>query len=113
MSTYSEKLKHPKWQKKRLEILQRDEFKCCGCLDSESTLHVHHNMYLGKEPWDTPNECLETLCDSCHEFEHELSKYTGLEQFLFSCVKNRDSKELYKSLIKTVKRIKLEDLNNG
>ena len=47
MSTYQEKLKHPKWQKKRLEILQRDEFKCVHCLDGESTLHVHHNMYLG------------------------------------------------------------------
>lgn len=111
--TYSEKLKNPKWQKKRLEILQRDNFKCCNCLNGESTLHVHHSMYLGKEPWETPSECLDTLCEHCHEFEHELQKYTKLEQYLFSCVKNRDPKKSYKKLIEIVKSIKSEELKNG
>jgi hypothetical protein len=27
-SEYSKKLKHPRWQKKRLEILDRDKFTC-------------------------------------------------------------------------------------
>ena len=57
------------WQKKRLEILQRDEFKClhCGCDDKE--LHVHHRWYqFGKDIWDYPDTCFETLCFECHEY---------------------------------------------
>jgi len=66
---YSRKLQNPKWQKKRLEIMQRDEFKCiiCGCNDKE--LHVHHRWYqFGKDIWDYPNTCFETLCFECHEY---------------------------------------------
>lgn len=51
MATYSEKLKSPKWQKKRLEILQRDEFTCQHFNDKENTLHVHHIAYSGN-PWE-------------------------------------------------------------
>ena len=62
---YSEKLKSPKWQKKRLEILQRDNFKCRYCNDSETELQVHHLKY-NKEPWDANNEDLICLCKDCH-----------------------------------------------
>jgi len=65
--TYSEKLQHPLWQKKRLEILNRDKFSCVLCGDKETTLHIHHKSYLrGKEPWDCDNDNLETLCKHCH-----------------------------------------------
>lgn len=68
MTTYSEKLKSPKWQKKRLEILQRDEFMCTYCEDAESELHVHHKKYIyGNEVWDYENENFITLCKPCHE----------------------------------------------
>ena len=67
--TYSDKLKDPRWQKKRLEILNRDNFCCQQCFDSESTLHVHHRRYLGKDPWDIPSEYLITLCQDCHQYE--------------------------------------------
>lgn len=67
MSNYSEKLKSPKWQKKRLEILNRDDFTCCKCGDKDTELHVHHLKYK-VEPWDVPNEDLETLCKHCHKF---------------------------------------------
>lgn len=63
--TYSEKLKHPKWQKKRLEILQRDKFKCKLCFDTETELHIHHSKYT-KEPWDAPSKDLITYCKHCH-----------------------------------------------
>ena len=70
---YSEKLKDPRWQKKRLEVLERDEWACTSCYDSESTLHVHHKYYeKGKEPWDYPMDSLLTLCDDCHNDEYEL-----------------------------------------
>jgi 5-methylcytosine-specific restriction endonuclease McrA len=63
--TYSEKLRDPRWQKKRLEILNRDEFTCTICGDDKSTLHVHHNAYAG-EPWEADNNLLTTLCENCH-----------------------------------------------
>lgn len=63
--TYLEKLQHPKWQKKRLEVLSRDNFTCKFCSDKESTLHVHHYKYNGN-PWDANLDDLETLCCDCH-----------------------------------------------
>lgn len=69
-SSYAEKLRDPRWQKKRLEILERDEWMCQNCFDSESTLVVHHRRYLkGTEPWEYPNGLLLTLCVNCHECE--------------------------------------------
>lgn len=68
--SYSDKLKDPRWQKKRLEIFERDGFSCQHCSDTESTLHVHHMYYeKGKEPWEYDNNALLTLCESCHENE--------------------------------------------
>lgn len=73
MTTYSEKLKNPKWQRKRLEILNRDNFTCCKCGDTETELHVHHLKYTG-EPYEAPNEDLETLCKHCHEIVEIFTK---------------------------------------
>jgi hypothetical protein len=68
MSRYSDLLKHPKWQKKRLEILEQHNFQCKECGDSESTLHVHHGYYeKDKDPWDYPDYSLHCLCENCHE----------------------------------------------
>jgi hypothetical protein len=65
--TYLEKLKDPRWQKKRLEIMQRDDFKCKKCFSDEKQLHVHHNYYqFGTEIWDYPSDCYDTLCYDCH-----------------------------------------------
>ena len=67
MKTYAEKLKDPRWQRKRLEIMQRDGFGCTFCGDEESTLNVHHHYYeKGMSPWEYPNEALTTLCEGCH-----------------------------------------------
>lgn len=67
MATYWEKLKDPRWQKKRLDILSRDEWACCGCGESESTLHVHHGYYAkGRDPWEYEDCTLWTLCEECH-----------------------------------------------
>jgi hypothetical protein len=62
---YSEKLLDPKWQKKRLETLNRDNFTCCFCGDTETELHVHHLKYTG-EPYEALLNDLETLCCHCH-----------------------------------------------
>lgn len=63
---YSEKLRDPRWQKKRLEVMQRDGFACLACSDTTRTLNVHHKQYRGN-PWEAKMEMLETLCESCHE----------------------------------------------
>lgn len=68
--TYSEKLKDPRWQKKRLEIFNRDDWTCQKCKATDKTLVVHHLKYSG-EPWEIENEYLKTLCESCHELSHD------------------------------------------
>lgn len=71
--TYSEKLKDPRWQKKRLEVLNRDNFTCISCGSDKHTLHVHHQLYQrGLEPWDYDTNLLITLCEFCHESEEQL-----------------------------------------
>lgn len=75
--TYADKLKHPNWQKKRLEILQRDNFCCRLCSDTETNLQVHHKQYIdGREPWEYPNEDLITYCEPCHHLVEYLKKET-------------------------------------
>lgn len=64
---YIELLRHPYWQKKRLEIFNRDNFTCMYCGDTQTNLQVHHLYYRFELlPWQYPNEALETLCDLCH-----------------------------------------------
>lgn len=70
--TYREQLLHPNWQRKRLDILNRDDFACQLCHDKESTLHVHHKQYAkGRMAWEYPNDELVTLCEECHDTMHE------------------------------------------
>jgi len=64
---YHKKLKNPRWQRKRLEIMDRDDFKCVGCGKSSESLHVHHIFYEGANPWHTRDKYLQTLCSSCHK----------------------------------------------
>lgn len=72
MATYSEKLKDPRWQRKRLEVLERSDFHCELCADGEATLHVHHKAYFkGREPWEYDPEQLVALCEACHGLRHE------------------------------------------
>lgn len=72
MKTYSEKLKDPRWQRKRLEIMERDQFKCRHCRSTEKTLNVHHKVYRkGKMPWDYEDDVFVTLCEDCHKVAEE------------------------------------------
>lgn len=64
--TYAAKLKDPRWQKKRLQIFERDEFTCKLCLDTKTTLHVHHLKYTQDQPFNEPEENLITYCETCH-----------------------------------------------
>ena len=76
--TYSEKLKDPRWQKKRLEIMQRDDWSCLICKCKEKTLHVHHISYdYGVDPWDYENRNYKTLCEDCHKDEEYCKPYVN------------------------------------
>ena len=76
--SYSELLKDPRWQKKRLEIFNRDNWKCKLCGDNKTTLQVHHKEYLnGNDPWDYPKDMLVTICEHCHS-EISLDQYKGI-----------------------------------
>jgi hypothetical protein len=71
MKNYKEKLKDPLWQRMRLMVFERDDFKCLRCGDDENELHAHHTYYeKGKNPWNYPIESIVTLCKKCHEQEH-------------------------------------------
>ena len=71
MRTYSDKLKDPRWQRKRLEIMERDGWKCRNCGDEKSTLHVHHWAYNG-DPWEVDPMFLSTYCHRCHAMAETL-----------------------------------------
>lgn len=64
---YSEKVRDPRWQRRRLEVLQRDGWMCRNCGATTKTLEVHHLMYWSRlEMWDVDSVFLETLCTDCH-----------------------------------------------
>jgi hypothetical protein len=82
MPSYSEKLRDPRWQRRRLEKLSAHDFSCEACGDSDNTLHVHHRIYRrGLDPWEYKDDELAVLCEHCHELEH-WCKSTMLESVL-------------------------------
>jgi hypothetical protein len=80
-SEYSRKLKDPRWQRRRLEIFQRDDWRCTNCWARDKTLHCHHIEYIsGADPWDHSPEMLTTLCETCHNLAH--SDYSEVVEYL-------------------------------
>lgn len=71
--TYSEQLKHPNWQRKRLEVLNEAGWMCELCESKDVTLNVHHKQYFkGRMAWEYENCELEVLCEICHTEHHEV-----------------------------------------
>jgi len=100
--TYLELLNDPRWQKKRLEIMQRDDFTCQSCENKELTLNVHHLAYHKNTMlWDYKNEELITLCEDCHK------QITAFTNESISLIRSTswyiDSSEELLELIKVVK----------
>jgi hypothetical protein len=83
---YSEKLADPRWQRKRLEIMNRDNWTCQRCGDATTQLEIHHVDYWeGKKPWEYPDDMLVTVCRPCHQREDERPKH---EKYLLQSMKN-------------------------
>ncbi len=82
---YAEKLKDPRWQKCRLEVLDRNNWTCQYCNDTKATLHVHHLCYnsVTRDPWDVDTYALLCICEVCHKVEH-LKDLTELESAIIS-----------------------------
>lgn len=84
--SYSEKLQNPLWQRKRLEIFDRDNWTCQQCGDKTTQLEIHHTSYWSQfEPWEYPNDMLITVCHRCHgteqvRFHYEKSLVTALRE---------------------------------
>lgn len=98
---YAEQYTHPNWQKRRLEILTRDGFKCrnkhCYNLlnDLPAQLHIHHLYYKeGAKLWEYPDSALITFCKDCHRNEEDTLK--SLRYSFFSAVRGMglNSKEI-------------------
>jgi hypothetical protein len=77
--SYSDKLKDPRWQKKRLIIFDRDGWTCQLCGDKETTLHAHHKKYTGYNPWDALDDDLITYCEHCHNIVGKFDQIDGCE----------------------------------
>lgn len=106
--TYSELLRSPLWQKKRLEIMQRDDFACQHCGSEDNELQVHHLVYhKGAKPWEYDNSELITLCSHCHEVETE-AKSQHYETFKEICKLGREvgfSEQYIGEMFNTVFRV--------
>jgi 5-methylcytosine-specific restriction endonuclease McrA len=98
--TYKSKLKDPRWQKKRLKILERDNWCCTCCADNEIELQVHHLKYSG-EPWDIEDEHLTTLCAECHSKVSDKKFLTELR--IDMSFNNKDDLYILKNHVRYVK----------
>lgn len=69
---WKDQYKHPLWQKKRLDVMQANDFACQLCGDKTETLNVHHKTYIkGRKIWDYEVSQLECLCETCHATTHQ------------------------------------------
>ena len=70
--TYANQLKDPRWQRKRLEVMERDNWQCRDTGVADESLQVHHCWYAKGGPWETPSEYLLTLTEGAHRKRQEL-----------------------------------------
>lgn len=84
MSDYAAKYRDPRWQRKRLEVMQRANFACQECDSTTTTLNVHHRRYRkGAAPWEYDDHELMCLCESCHSQHHNHQR--AIEELLAGC----------------------------
>lgn len=94
-----EQYRHPLWDEKRKEILERDNNKCTVCGSSDHRLEVHHLCYLPDLLlWEYDNELMTSVCGKHHEqLNIDLPKVSGLIAFeALKC--NIDLSEVLKTL---------------
>lgn len=83
--SYADRLRDPRWQKKRLEIFERDGFSCRDCKSTDKELQVHHCVYIpGLQPWEYPEDLTLTLCYDCHPIrqKYEIAAQCAIARLL-------------------------------
>ena len=76
---YVEKLKDPRWQKRKAEVCAVANWKCQDCGGEDKNLHVHHKRYLkdgtGKmnDPWEYSDGDLVCVCMDCHGLREQVA----------------------------------------
>jgi Zn finger protein HypA/HybF involved in hydrogenase expression len=109
--TYFEKLKDPRWQKKRLEILERDNWTCKECGSKDKTLHIHHGFYTGGcDPWEYVSSTLHTVCEDCHEQYESIKHDVHLELAKLSI---KDMNEVMMYLINRKPKLSRPEFKKG
>lgn len=110
--SYKEVLTDPRWQKKRLEIFDRDKWACRYCDDTTKTLHLHHLFYLAdKPPWDYPDYAFLTLCCDCHKDEENLKSEDSVLLASFS-MSNLNRRQLYALALELRRHLSQEGIPN-
>jgi 5-methylcytosine-specific restriction endonuclease McrA len=91
--------KNPKWQRKELEIMERDDFMCISCQNTEKELHVHLSVPYEKEknPWDYDDKELITLCEDCHTQLNTIIQ-DSLNKIMNLCRSIDSGSELYNTI---------------
>jgi hypothetical protein len=77
MNAYQLQLLNPRWQRRRLEVMSKNNFSCQICDEQNQELNVHHIKYKKHpngdkyEPWNYSDEELMVLCKDCHDLIHK------------------------------------------
>jgi len=72
---FLKKYKDPRWQRKRVGILERADYHCEWCGADTLQLHVHHGYYSrNANPWDYDDATLWCLCEKCHDKAGETAR---------------------------------------
>ena len=64
----NEYLKSDEWQRKRYVVLKRDNWRCVYC--GARATQVHHKRYAKKNIGKEPIKWLVSVCESCHDAQH-------------------------------------------
>ena len=106
--TYAEKLKDPRWQRLRLEVMQAADFQCEDCGAKDKTLSVHHKKYVwGRKPWEYKPEELSCNCQPCHQRRHDLLEKINKGQGTLGQLANNP--DLYNSARDAASRLEKAD----
>lgn len=102
-TTYREKLADPRWQKRRLEVLEYADWRCQICGNNKEELHCHHSYYeRGKEPWQSKKGAIICVCHTCHGKLHpkkEQPKTEGLPDRPFNVEIDYDNHQFFPEFV--------------
>lgn len=108
--SYKDYLSDIKWITKAKFIRQRDNHICKSCGIKNVELHVHHQRYYKNQPpWLVENKYLITLCQPCHEKEHEQKT---ISEFIYvsNKIKRKILRKAERELLKKERLIKNTNL---